>query len=58
MGEGLNEGIGTYRTVTSLPCQVYGLPSYDIRGGVRECDHGALGDSCDNESCAREEGSG
>ena len=57
LGRGI-EWVESYRTITSFPCQVYGLPSCDIGRRVRECDHGALGDSCDNESCAREKSSG
>ncbi len=46
---------GTYRAITSRPCEVYRLTGCDVGGGVCECDHLALGDSCDNEGCAREE---
>ena len=48
-------GVATYRTITSRPCEVYGLTSCDIGGEACECNHLArLGNSCDNEGCARE----
>ena len=52
LGDRLSEW--TYRAVTSSPCEVYRLTSCDIGRGVCECNDLALGDSCDNEGCARE----
>lgn len=49
--DGLSEW--TYRAVTSSPCEVYRLTSCDIGWGVCEGDNLALGNSYDNEGCAR-----
>ena len=51
----MDQGVETYRAITSRPCELYGLTGSDIGWGVFEGNDLALGDSCDNEGCAREE---